>query len=246
MSCSICYDEFNIKSDIVIIKHQNDTNINVSRKRGHYFHRSCMEQLKEHDEKIFLCPLDRDPVARLYKVAFHEVIGLKLEYYDDFYNLVKSIKLSNKLLDQIQNIDEIDTKGHTLAYYACRYGDLNLIKALMQRRANFNLGDKSNFTPLMVAVSYNHLHIVKYLLQQDSIRLGANTHDNNGHTAFCYACKNAYCAIIKEFLALCIPSRETVMFNLDNLRYKFKQDHVYGVEILRALGGFPDKSLSIR
>lgn len=238
MSCSICYDDFNVKSDIIIVKHQNDDSISISRKRGHYFHRSCIEQWKKAQINNYLCPLDRDPINKLHKAHFHQVIGLKLEYYDDFYNLVKSIKISSKLLDQIVDIDQCDSKGHSLAYYACRYGDMTLIKALVQKGANFNSGSKTNFTPLMAAVSYNHLNIVKYLLQKETIRIGATTHDKTGNTAFCYACKNSYCSIIKEFLYLRIPSRETVLFNLASLRNKFKQDSVYGTEILHELHNY--------
>jgi hypothetical protein len=237
MSCSICYDDFSIKSDIVIVKHQNDSTITISRKRGHYFHRSCIEQWKAHQTE-YICPLDRDPIGKLHKAHFHQIVGLKLEYYDDFYELVKSIKISSKLLDQVLDIDKLDGRDRSLAYYACRYGDAALIKALFQKGANFNIGGKSEFTPLMVAVSYNHLNIVKYLLQKDSIRSGATVHDRTGNTAFCYACRNAHCAIIKEFLSLRIPSRETVLFNLANLRSKFKQDAIYGAEILHEMHSY--------
>jgi uncharacterized protein len=54
---------------------------------------------------------------------------------------------------------------------------------------NFDEKDRNGFTPLMVAVYYNHSEIVTYLCEKGA---NINTQDNDGRTALMYAIEYGY------------------------------------------------------
>ena len=132
--CAICHEPFDGKTPIVIAKHSADRSLEESRKRGHYFHRSCLEQWKKHcclrydthDLPVgFICPMDRDEIGRLYTVPNYELVKFDLKYYDsDMLKVMNECRLNKHFLQQIIDIDETDKRNKTLAYYACYLGDL--------------------------------------------------------------------------------------------------------------------------
>jgi ankyrin repeat protein len=50
--------------------------------------------------------------------------------------------------------------------FACRNGDVNLVKELINKGAQINLPDEDGITPLMIACKFGNLNIVKLLSLQ--------------------------------------------------------------------------------
>jgi len=219
--------------DVVIIKHSNDQSLDVSRKRGHYFHRGCLEQWKKVNNS---CPLDRDGIARVYTVPGYRVRGIELKQYGhDLRVLLLKVKVTDNLLDQFKDIDEVDKDNRTLTFHACRFGNYALVCKLLKRGADCNRPCGSNgFTPLMAAVCYNHLKVVQKILShrgQDRNK-SVNATDGHGYTAFNHACELGYYSIIKEFLIRRIIPTNQLRYLLERYRAAFKCDTLFGGEII--------------
>jgi hypothetical protein len=249
--CSICHEPFDGVKPIVIAKHVSDRNLDESRKRGHYFHRSCLDEWKKHcgrDHNIaagFICPMDRDEICQLHTVPNYELVKFDLMYYDSDMLRVLNVcrerfKGFNKhFLQQIKDIDEQDRKGKTLAYYVCFLGDYNIALKLLTAGADFNKHIGSHgFTPLMAAVCQNHSNIVNRLLSSRQVRQGCNTMDNFGMTAFMYACKGCFNRIITDFLVNEIPTAHQVRHCLVAFKVEFDADTLYGKEIIHKLNHY--------
>jgi len=247
--CSICRDCFDGQQQIVIAKHVTDRTLEESRRRGHYFHRTCLDQWKKRclitydtqDLPVgFICPMDRDEICRLYTVPNYELVGFDLKSFDsDMVRVINECHTNRTLLLQIKDIDEIDKHNKTLAYYACYLGDFLIVTKLIARKADFNkpVGDLK-FTPLMAAVCQNHSIIVSKLLANKVIRQGSNITDQSGMTAFMYACKLCLNRVVTEFLANDIPSLHQVRYCLTAYRDEFVADHLYGKEIIHKLNHY--------
>ena len=230
--CCICCEPFTVGCDIVIIKHDNDAGMDVSRKRGHYFHRHCLTAWRVEQDA---CPLDRDAIARIYTVPGYHVVGLDLGNYDhDYYRLLTDVKVrvTDKMLDQFADVDDVDKNNKTIAFYACKIGNHTLVSKLLTRGANFNrpCGERG-FTPLMVAVCYNHHQIVSKILSGGK-QAGTNCYDADGVTAFGYACRYSHSRIIGEFLDRKLVTCTEVRCNLDLYKARYRADKLYGEEIL--------------
>ena len=248
--CSICREHFDGSTPIVIAKHTTDRTLEDSRRRGHYFHRSCLEQWKKHcsitydtlDLPVgFICPMDRDEICRLYSVPNYELVGFDIRYYDsDMLRVMNECRLNRNFLQQITDIDETDRRNKTLAYYACYLGDYQLVLRLISAGADFNklVGDHG-FTPLMAAVCQNHYNIVNRLLANKIVRQQCvQTIDNNGMTAFMYACRSCHDRIITEFLVNEIPTAHQVRYCLTLYRDEFNADELYGRDIIHKLNHY--------
>jgi hypothetical protein len=244
--CCICGEHFNASTEqIVIIKHYNDNTLDVSRKRGHYFHKSCLNQWKQTQlPNPATCPLDRDIISRVYTVPTYQMVGFDIGAYNfDFKDVIFNIKITNRLLEQFIDIDEIDKNNRTLAFYACKIGNYTLVKKLLQRGADFNKAcGPEAFTPLMVAICYNHTKLISKLLSSKKVCEGLKASDVKGMTAFSYACEYSYNTIITEFLVRDLVTPHEVRYNLDIYRTKYNQDKLYGLEIIDKLCFYLAKS----
>lgn len=236
MECCICSETYasDPSKQIVIVKHADDRTINDSRRRGHYFHKECLTKWKAEQ---CVCPLDRDPIARTYTVPGYKVVGLELSMYDhDYRRLLTDVKVTDDLLNQISDIDDVDRHGRTLAFYACQYGNYALVCKLLRRGADFNKGTgRTGFTPLMVAVCFGHQKITLKLLSNKKVADGIIVADKSGFTAFGYACQHIRYMIIKEFIVRGLVSHHQVRYYLDLYRPTFKSDKLYGDEIVDLL-----------
>ena len=231
ISCCICQEDFTHGEDIVIVKHKNDKNIDDSKKRGHYFHRKCLHSWRIREP---ICPLDREPIERVYNVPNYQVLGVELSLFNyDFYNVITNIKLNDLTLNQFDNINDIDRNNKTLAFYACKIGNYPLILKLIKRDADFNqkCGDKG-FTPLMTAICNKHIKIVKKLLSIKKIKKGIENYDKSGKTAFNYACDYCFYTIISEFINRELVTKHQVKCCLDQNRSIFNNDPQYGRDII--------------
>lgn len=236
MECCICSETYASDPDkqIVIVKHSNDRSINESRKRGHYFHRECLVKWKMEQ---CVCPLDRDPISRTYTVPGYKVVGFELSMYDhDYRRVLTDVKITDDLLDQLGDINEVDCNGRTLAFYACQLGNYTLVCKLLRRGADFNKETGGvGFTPLMAAICYGHQKISLKLLSSKKVVSGIATADKTGTTAFGYACQYVRYSIIKEFILRGLTSHHQVLYYLDMYRPLFKRDTLYGDEIIGLL-----------
>ena len=228
--CCICSEHFQQRDNIVIVKHANDKSLDDSKKRGHYFHKECLDKWKEHES---ICPLDRDPIARVYNIPDYQVLGLELGLYDyDYRNVLTDIKVNDNVLDQFTDINEIDKNNKTLAFYACKLGNYSLVNKLLKRDANFNKQcGAHNFTPLMAAICYGHLRLANRLLASKKVTSNLNVYDKTGTTAFGYACKYCWFSIIKTFLNRKLVSKHQVKYYLHQNRELFNHDQ-YGKDII--------------
>lgn len=234
--CCICYRKFQHygPDKIVIVKHNNDETLNISKKRGHYFHHSCISEWRSRHGN---CPLDRDPINKLYTIPDYQLLGLELGMYNyDYKCVLRSVKVNDNLLDQFTDVNEIDRNDKTLPFYACRLGNYTLVVKLLKRGANFNRPcGKHNFTPLMSSVCHYHAKIVLKLLSNKEVQEHINVADRSGHTAFSYACQTSQLSIIKEFLHRQLVSKHQCRYALDLYRQTYNDLGMKGKDIIHIM-----------
>jgi hypothetical protein len=227
MSCPICREPLLASQPIALIKHKVDVDIAQSRKRAHYFHHACITEWSKQERT---CPLDRDTIRTIYKVQYYETVPLS--EINQFGEIINNLKITDKMLQSIDDINQPDKTGRPLAYYACKKGNYALVAMLLKHGADFHFG---TFTPLMVAVANNHSRIVKYLLKNPQVRQSVNKSDTRGKTAFDYACENHCLSIIKEMLARNLVTTRQVSLNITNNVVGLNKDVLFGEEILKIL-----------
>jgi ankyrin repeat protein len=116
-----------------------------------------------------------------------------------------------------------DQNRRTALMWACLSGRLEIVKILIQRKANVNAKDffQSN-TPLMVASSGNHVEIARLLLQNGAkvnIREGVG-----GWTALMMAAHGGCPEIVKLLIA------EGADVNLTDLGDRYGRLHCFNVD----------------
>lgn len=234
--CCICCRKFERygQDKIVIIKHSNDDTLNISKKRGHYFHHCCISEWRS---RYGNCPLDRDPINKLYTVPNYQLLGLELGAYNyDYSCVLQSVKVNDDLLDQFTDVNDIDRNNKTLPFYACKLGNYNLVTKLLRRGADFNRPCGLNsFTPLMCSVCHYHVKIVMKLLASKEVQEHVNVSDRNGHTAFIYACQTAQLSIIKEFINRGLINKHQCRYAHDLYRSDYNKLGLKGKDIIHTM-----------
>ncbi|XP_014230726.1 nuclear factor NF-kappa-B p110 subunit-like isoform X1 [Trichogramma pretiosum] len=87
------------------------------------------------------------------------------------------LKYSSKL-----NLDSLSDSGWAPLHMAAKTGSLDAVKALIKSGANVNITDNSyGRSALHIAVDHNHLHIVKFLVENTKIEV--NMKNMGGNTA---------------------------------------------------------------
>ena len=98
-------------------------------------------------------------------------------------NTIKHIKM-------IKSDFEINQKGGpdrgTALYYASKFGNEDVVDALLDAKADQNVCDHYGKSPLMVASEEGHVQIVTKLLLQENTDV--NKKSQSGYTALWYAC----------------------------------------------------------
>ncbi len=98
-------------------------------------------------------------------------------------------------------INSINEVGETALHYACIFGNLDVIKYLINSGADVNLKTTAGDTPLFYAVTKNHLHIIKYFVENlKSLNLNLNHQNDLGETAILIACKKGYTEIVRYLI----------------------------------------------
>ena len=60
--------------------------------------------------------------------------------------------------------DDVEfSHGCTPLFIAAAFGDLEIMRLLLEKGAQVNAGDKAHCTPLMIASAYSHVNVVKLL-----------------------------------------------------------------------------------
>ena len=97
--------------------------------------------------------------------------------------------------EQMFQTGEFDFKYHydscgrynTVIHYAALMGDLNRVKLLVEKGADFNTKNKRGETVLFYAVQSGNLELVKFLVEKGA---DVNAKDEDGKTVLDYASRN--------------------------------------------------------
>ena len=73
-------------------------------------------------------------------------------------------EVANLLKNENVNINETDDKGLTGLHLACRNGDFNIVKLLVENKADLKLNAQKLLTPLALSCKLGHFEIAKYLI----------------------------------------------------------------------------------
>ncbi len=65
------------------------------------------------------------------------------------------------------DVNARDTNGRTRLYYACFYNNIYYVDFLIKNDAMPFIPDNDDMTPIMIAVKYGYLEIVKYFIENE-------------------------------------------------------------------------------
>ena len=77
--------------------------------------------------------------------------------------------------------------GYTALHYSCRYGHVDIVRTLVNHKANVNDRTDSGDTPLTLAARNKHDNVVHGLLSDSQCLVDAKGQD--GYTALHYSCR---------------------------------------------------------
>lgn len=102
--------------------------------------------------------------------------------------ITKNLEIFEYLLEQGNlNINSVGYLGMTaLSSASIEYGNLEMIKYLLEKGADINVKNEDGSTALMTASMYGNLEIIKYLIENGA---DINAKDNDDSTALIYASK---------------------------------------------------------
>ena len=96
------------------------------------------------------------------------------------------------------DVSGVDTLGRTALHYASELGNLELVRALLDKGAEVNAQDNEGCTPLLLAARFNFTGVCKELIVVRSADF--KLVDNNMKSALYYASLNKNFALIKIIL----------------------------------------------
>ncbi|MBA3536702.1 MAG: ankyrin repeat domain-containing protein [Tatlockia sp.] len=114
--------------------------------------------------------------------------------------VVASEKGHTGIVELLLNIPGIDPNaqdqyGKTALIHACSSGHNNIVKLLIEKKANLNLQDKFGNLPLMLAAYRGHTEIIELLLNGPDV--DPNAQDQHGQTALIQACIFGHSSVVK-------------------------------------------------
>jgi hypothetical protein len=98
------------------------------------------------------------------------------------------------------DLDTTDYSGWTALHWACWYGPLSVVQALVGAGANAAALDNDRSTLLMKAALNNHSDIVAFLLQQPAVKAAINHIDQHHNTALSLASHYGHQPIVQLLL----------------------------------------------
>jgi len=211
-NCPICLCEFAENDQLCLVKHIGEK-ISQARKHKHMYHHHCIQAHINNCDSEWVpnCPLDRQPIAKLVRIKYSELVALNIiNYADNYYQLLRKL-CQVSFVDHI-NLNYKDSNGKTLLYCACQRGDTKLVKKLLKMGAHPSIADDSGFTPLMASVTNGHLDVVKILLRYPTVVNEVNHTDQKGLNAIEYAIKYEQHDAVLLLLSLTNIERSVISF----------------------------------
>jgi hypothetical protein len=86
-----------------------------------------------------------------------------------------------------RSLETTATWGCTALHWACSYGPLPVVEALVKAGANPAALDNDGYTPLMYAADYNHTDIAAFLRPLPAVQATIDTINQHNHTALSLA-----------------------------------------------------------
>lgn len=120
-------------------------------------------------------------------------------FVENLINASHNIELVKKLIgNNALLLNEPDKDGNTALFWACREGKANIVKLLVDARADLNFSNKKEETPLTIASSDGQDVIVRYLL---SARADVDKPNKNGWTPLICAAYNGHFKVVELLLS---------------------------------------------
>jgi ankyrin repeat protein len=128
--------------------------------------------------------------------------------------------------------------GVTPLYIAAKRGYLEIVEALLAKKANVHMADRDGYTPLHMAAMHGHLEVVNLLLARE-----ANVHSVNqyGDTALHGAAENGYPAVIQFLLNRNADPNSTNQNEDTPLHWAARNGHLEVVQWLLQKNADPNK-----
>ena len=93
---------------------------------------------------------------------------MDMENVQDSFQLAvknKEFELLERLIPLVDINQEIDN-GRSLLHYAAEHGQLEIVKAILEKVEDINKKDENDDTPFALAIKNNHLDIVKIMIDK--------------------------------------------------------------------------------
>ena len=98
-------------------------------------------------------------------------------------------RIFNDLIKKGANVNATDEEGWSTFLYAAAFGNSSMLRNILSKNKNLiNSKTKDNVTPLHMAVVYDNLDNIKYLVR--NLKVDINAKDDDGWTALYYAAAN--------------------------------------------------------
>ena len=98
-------------------------------------------------------------------------------------------RIVNELIRKGASVNATDEEGWTTFLYAAAFGNSSMLRNILSKNKNLiNSKTKNNVTPLHMAVVYDNLDNIKYLVR--NLKVDINAKDDDGWTALYYAAAN--------------------------------------------------------
>lgn len=146
------------------------------------------ENLKYLNNDIQINQNNKNQTSKIY---FNKKINKKKKYdikkFDIYDQLILKgdIQLFNNLIlnDKDFDIDILNKKNETLVLKACRYGNLDFLKRLIELGGSLNDYNINGENCVIYACKYSNLNILKYLSKKMSLKTKTNNYDTPLHFA---------------------------------------------------------------
>lgn len=98
-------------------------------------------------------------------------------------------KIVDMLIKKGADVNAVDEEGWSTFLYASAFGNSSMLRSILSKNESLlNTKTKNNATPLHMAVVYDNIENIKYLVSQ--LKADINAQDNDGWTALYYAAAN--------------------------------------------------------
>lgn len=134
----------------------------------------------------------------------HGEIPAKIEDKILYKDLIKSCERGDiervKFLVEAYSpdIEKKDKKGNSPLLISSSSGHIEIVKYLLNKKANINIQDKLGNTPLNLSLQRGHLNIAKFLLEN---KVNVELHNKSNSNPLLIASANGYFDIIKILLS---------------------------------------------